>query len=209
MNLTDDGTSLILYNNIIKNRTDSKYLTNVFGVGLIDSGYNSASDPLFLNSSNPFGTDNIPGTSDDGLLLTVNSPCIDRGTANNMPQKDLIGTLRPQGNAPDIGAYEYASFAVTTIEKLNDNYSNDYIISPNPFNPNVTVYSLKENASSMSIYNSLGKMVITLNSIRDKSNICFKWDGKNSAGKKMPSGIYFARIKTSSRTDAIKLFLSR
>jgi hypothetical protein len=56
-------------------------------------------DPKFVNISNPLGADGIPFTSDDGLRLQNNSPAIDSGTYVGLPYN---------GNAPDIGAYEYS-----------------------------------------------------------------------------------------------------
>jgi hypothetical protein len=45
------------------------------------------------------------------LTLRTGSPAIDRGIATGAPATDARGTLRPQGNAIDIGAYEYCDGA--------------------------------------------------------------------------------------------------
>ncbi|MCP4351061.1 MAG: hypothetical protein GY795_36820 [Desulfobacterales bacterium] len=52
-------------------------------------------DPLFVNTEN------------DDYRLTQNSPCIDKGTADNAPATDIDGVSRPQGNSYDMGAYEF------------------------------------------------------------------------------------------------------
>jgi parallel beta-helix repeat protein len=52
-------------------------------------------DPLFVN----------PAAGD--FSLKARSPAIDKGTNAHAPATDIAGIARPQGAAPDIGAYEY------------------------------------------------------------------------------------------------------
>ncbi|MDB4961808.1 MAG: hypothetical protein JWP01_1807 [Myxococcales bacterium] len=52
-----------------------------------------------------------PATGD--LTLRPGSPAIDQGSADGAPAVDVLGTLRPQGAAIDIGAYEHCSGACT------------------------------------------------------------------------------------------------
>jgi hypothetical protein len=59
---------------------------------------NITSNPVFLN-----------GWPDVDLHLDEKSPAIDSGTAENAPLEDCEGKIRPAGNSPDIGAYEYGS----------------------------------------------------------------------------------------------------
>lgn len=49
--------------------------------------------------------DLFAGASD--LALRAGAPAIDGGSATDAPPTDIAGTLRPQGGAVDIGAYEY------------------------------------------------------------------------------------------------------
>jgi hypothetical protein len=53
-------------------------------------------NPLFVNAPVDFS-------------LKAGSPAIDKGLATLAPPTDFIGTIRPQGAAYDIGAYEYAA----------------------------------------------------------------------------------------------------
>ena len=55
-------------------------------------------------STNPL----LVNVSANNFQLTSSSPCLDAGTDVGLP-KDIIGTVIPKGNAPDIGAYEYFS----------------------------------------------------------------------------------------------------
>ncbi|HSC88348.1 MAG TPA: choice-of-anchor Q domain-containing protein [Polyangiaceae bacterium] len=57
---------------------------------------NRTGDPLFVDLA----------TGD--YRLQADSPAIDAGNEDNSPDHDLGGVPRPQGDAPDIGAFEYA-----------------------------------------------------------------------------------------------------
>lgn len=73
--------------------------SNVTGNGFVRS------DPEFVNISGE------PSTWD--FHLQAGSPCIDAGRDANAPQKDMDGTLRPQGTRVDIGAYEWKQVPLT------------------------------------------------------------------------------------------------
>ena len=79
----------ISYNNSYGNATDYynlKHTSDIVG------------DPLFVNYQND-------GTGD--YRLQSASPCRDKGTTASVPAIDFLGVTRPQGTAPDCGAYEY------------------------------------------------------------------------------------------------------
>jgi len=86
---------------------------------------------------------------------------------------------------------------------LNQNY-------PNPFNPNTIIrYSLpKQSDVNITIYNILGQEVVVL---VDKAQPAgyhqVVWEGKNSQGKPVASGIYFYRIEAGEFTDNKKMLL--
>jgi hypothetical protein len=88
--------------------------------------------------------------------------------------------------------------------KLNQNY-------PNPFNPSTTLkFDVPKNSDllELAVYNILGKKVKTLYSGGVKAgNFSYQWDGKNSAGNIMPTGVYFAILKTKNFTQTIKMML--
>ena len=62
--------------------------------------------PVFKNASDPAGPDGIYGTPDDGLQLMPGSPGVDAGVQLGYFMYDMLNVLRPQGGAPDVGAYE-------------------------------------------------------------------------------------------------------
>ena len=47
-----------------------------------------------------------PGAREPNLHLTAGSPAIDAGDPKSHPLRDISGTKRPRGRAPDAGAYE-------------------------------------------------------------------------------------------------------
>lgn len=70
---------------------------------------NSTADPLFTNSADPNGSDNIYNTSDDGLILQAASPAIDVANNTLLPSGitgDITGAARVSGAGLDLGAYE-------------------------------------------------------------------------------------------------------
>ncbi|MBU0579635.1 MAG: DUF1565 domain-containing protein, partial [Candidatus Margulisbacteria bacterium] len=86
-----DDTASQFYNSIYLyncNVRTSSLWGGYFGENVIDE------DPLFV----------APEKGD--FRLKIGSPCIDSGRNNNTLNEDIEGNLRPQGNAPDMGAYE-------------------------------------------------------------------------------------------------------
>jgi hypothetical protein len=119
---------------------------------------------------------------------------------------DINGQIR-SATSPDIGADE---FTVTTTDVT---YPSDEIPSafslaqnyPNPFNPNTTIrFALPEQASvSLKVYNLLGQEVVTLaQGNRPAAFHSIIWNGRNSAGAQIASGVYFYRMEAAGASGA-------
>ncbi len=81
---------------------------------------------------------------------------------------------------------------------------------PNPFNPTTTIsYQLPEQSDvELSIYNLKGEKIITLDKgTKEKGKYSVVWNGLDKNGKKVPSGVYFYRIKAGKFTAAKKMIL--
>lgn len=81
---------------------------------------------------------------------------------------------------------------------------------PNPFNPSTIIQFeiAKSEQATLDIYDVSGKKVICLlNQYIEKGKIELSWDGRNSVGQPLPSGIYFARLKADSGTFSQKMTL--
>ncbi|MHC4265924.1 MAG: S8 family serine peptidase, partial [Planctomycetota bacterium] len=74
--------------------------------GTLSGNNNIDLDPLFRD---PNGIDEIPGTIDDNLRLSPESPCIDAADPQYIPQSatDLDGKPRIFNDRIDMGAYEF------------------------------------------------------------------------------------------------------
>ena len=81
---------------------------------------------------------------------------------------------------------------------------------PNPFNPSTTIrYSIVEPGNvSIKIYDVLGREVKTIvNEIKTAGTYSSKWNGNDSFGNKVSSGIYFYRMESGSFVEAKKMIL--
>ncbi len=98
-----------------------------------------------------------------------------------------------------------AGFGVPATPSLHQNY-------PNPFNPATTIrYDLTQDGPvSLKIYNVLGQEVTTL--IDDPRPAGFwsvEWDGRDTAGNSVASGVYIYRLETSGFSESRKLVIVR
>ncbi|HRS52891.1 MAG TPA: right-handed parallel beta-helix repeat-containing protein [Candidatus Marinimicrobia bacterium] len=102
-------------------------------------------------------------------------------------------------NTPPIS--DEASVAVLPSEyRLLNNY-------PNPFNPSTTIaYDLQEESYViLTIYDIVGREIIRLvDNIQPAGSLKVIWDGKDSFGQIVPSGIYLYSLKTTSGFNATK-----
>ena len=83
---------------------------------------------------------------------------------------------------------------------------------PNPFNPSTTIsYELIGSSNvSISIYNVMGQNIATLvNEFKASVSYSVVWDGMNSNGVEMPSGVYLMKLDTDANSITNKLSLLR
>jgi hypothetical protein len=81
---------------------------------------------------------------------------------------------------------------------------------PNPFNPTTTInFSIpKSGLVKLIIYNMLGQQIRTLvDKVVNIGNMSATWDGKDSRGMTVSSGIYLYRLTAGSFTAAHKMIL--
>jgi len=110
------------------------------------------------------------------------------------------------------GAIELASgiyklvatkLSVPVVFELSQNY-------PNPFNP-VTKISFAvpvETNVELSVYNVLGQKVRTLaNETKKPGYYSVVWDGKDSKGESLPSGVYFYKMTADGFSSTMKMIL--
>jgi FlgD Ig-like domain len=102
---------------------------------------------------------------------------------------------------PDADADESVIDAASVT--LNGNY-------PNPFNPTTRIdYTLQESTNiNLAVYDVSGRLVKTLYNGVQASGTHFEiWDGTDTNGTAIASGIYFSRISHSTGVDTNKMLL--
>lgn len=83
---------------------------------------------------------------------------------------------------------------------------------PNPFNPStqISFYLPESQEVKLSIYNLTGQLIETLSSGKVPAGIqSVTWNGKNSKGIIVPSGIYLYQLTTGSTTWTRKMILTK
>jgi len=81
---------------------------------------------------------------------------------------------------------------------------------PNPFNPKTVIkYRIQKNSDiHLDIYNQSGQAIRSLVSAYMQPGLYNAiWDGRNSKGWSMPSGVYIARLKFGLQVKSIKMVL--
>ena len=168
--------------------------------GWIGQG-NIGADPLFVDSTD--------------FQLQEGSPCIDAGTAFFIWEGDTLINLPDtsyEGNAPDMGAFEFGVVSISQIEylvperfALHQNY-------PNPFNPVTTLrYDLPERSDVVvMVYDILGRGVRTLvRGVEEPGFRSVTWDGTNDLGEQVSAGVYLYRLQVVDFIQSRKMILLR
>jgi hypothetical protein len=157
---------------------------------------NSNGETLWTKTYGGLGKDSafsVQQTSDQGYILTGTTRCFGPGNASVW----LIKT------APDICIEE-------TEPSRKDNFNS--WIEPNPFFDKTSIKYNLSNSSNVQImiYNLTGKEIRTL--VKDKQNAgknAVTWDGKDNSNKKVPNGIYFARLLAGDKCINLRLIKIR
>ncbi len=191
------------YNHILINNLSYKPISS-------DTAYIDISKNTLSNNSFNLG---INITDNDFISLDISELTAPRKPDGSLPD---INFMRPAkgsklidagkdigfnfiGTAPDIGALETD---YTTDVKFNENKPIDFELYqnyPNPFNSETMIsYFLPERSNvTLSIYNSIGKKVITLvNELKEAGKHTLKFSSQKF---NLSSGIYFYELKTDNK----------
>jgi len=107
---------------------------------------------------------------------------------------------------PDFLAEKLLTENIPQTFELSQNF-------PNPFNPTTTIrYGLPhEERVTLRIYNILGEEVVTL--VNDEMKTAgfhvAVWDGRNSSGRYVASGVFVYQLKAGERTIAKKMAFAK
>ena len=83
---------------------------------------------------------------------------------------------------------------------------------PNPFNPTTTIrYAIRDRSKvRLTIYNSLGQEIrMLVNEIQGSGYKQINWDGKDSRGNAVSSGLYLYRLQAGDFIQTKKMLLMK
>ncbi|MFQ5708509.1 MAG: FG-GAP-like repeat-containing protein [bacterium] len=118
----------------------------------------------------------------------------------------------------DKNMFEDTRTIVTSSGRANDALPEGFELQqnlPNPFNPTTTIrYNIPELQNSsmvkLTIYNTLGQKIRTLVNEKQAAGVySVKWDGKDSTGLQVASGVYVYRLRLDHFVQSKKMILLR
>ena len=121
---------------------------------------------------------------------------------------DMDGTTGYHGPASvifSITGDDGGSPSIPKVTKLGNSF-------PNPFNPNTTIRYQLENPGNVKIdiYNQRGQMVRSFERSHDAAgHYQISWDGRDSSGKALASGVYLYRMTSGSYSATKKMVLKK
>ncbi|MBI4722807.1 MAG: ASPIC/UnbV domain-containing protein, partial [Candidatus Stahlbacteria bacterium] len=139
------------------------------------------------------------GTHTQVDTLEVRWPCgrVERET--NIPADQIITRIE---NWTGVEEQKGSSYLPTI---LFQNWPNPFI-----FKTNITFQLPIEDKVILNIYNLIGRLVMPLlNNNRLKGVHTIEWDGKDEAGNKVPTGIYFYRLQVGNFSATKRTILMR
>jgi len=100
-----------------------------------------------------------------------------------------------------------ANFSMTGVDNRGTTHASSYRLFqnyPNPFNPSTTItYEIpREEHVAINVYNVNGQLVrVLVDAIKSGGRHRVEWDGKNTSGQSVTSGVYFYRLRAG---DVVK-----
>ncbi|MCD4732269.1 MAG: T9SS type A sorting domain-containing protein, partial [Bacteroidales bacterium] len=153
--------------------------------------------------------DPIAGIVEPGGSQTIQVTC----NGSILPLGDYEGTIMVTSNDPDFAAIEIpVYFHVDFASEINQFTSNEIQVVnyPNPFSYQTTfdIYLPSSAFVELEIYNFNGQKIHTIMNDKFPAGIqSVRWQGNNSKGSKVKSGIYFYRLRIGKFTVIRKLIL--
>ena len=171
----------------------------------------SHSDQIFWLAENLSTSPMFVDSIQNDYRLGSGSPCIDAGDQdrkfyyNTGNDSLLIPVLVFQGEAPDLGAFEYNDPAIVVNESR---YPNKFSLDqnyPNPFNPHTTIqYTLPHRVQvRLEIFDILGQRVqVVFDQVQNAGAHTIRY--QNST---LPTGIYYYRLSGPGYSAVRKMIL--
>jgi len=157
--------------------------------------------------------DSNPCASETDISLIAGSNCIDAAMPIGLTE-DFSGCPVPQGDAPDIGAWEYPRPA-PVLNPAAENFSSHIHsakVWPNPFNPKTQISFFLDNPQiiDLVIFDLKGATVRHLfRGYLEAGPQAFTWNGHDDSGRSLASGIYHGVIIGNGQKTVTKMVLIR
>jgi len=152
-------------------------------------------------------------TGSESLEIDFNRrPFISRLVSLGIVNQDILAAVTTYSNITGRGFRGFATIHLSSsslagsVVKLDQN-------SPNPFNPRTTIKYATSKAGhvTLRIYNVQGALVKTLADKHvEAGQHEASWDGRNSAGQTVSSGVYYAKaFSQGGNSDVMKMVLAK
>ena len=186
--------------------TSVKFIRTTDGLSMESNGYVGAFE-MTLNHNEDFSLNLVSKT----VLEGVSAYHTDGNMTRLVVVTPIDGEIFETNNEFTISEV----VSVNSQDYINSEIVQSYVLAtnyPNPFNPSTTIsYELVGDSHvNIAIYNIMGQEVLTLvNDFRSTGSYSVVWNGTNSNGTEMPSGVYFMKLDTKSHSISNKLSLLR
>lgn len=198
----ETGSTFAGVNNIIVFNAsgDNTQYGTMFGGGASSLTYSCISQDM-PGIGNINDTPMFVNATIDDYHLSYGSPCIDAGDPASPPD--------PDGTRADMGALYFDQVGIGGTGDPVSMFEM-YPVSPNPFSAIVNIaYSLPHDGNvRIIVYDIMGRKVVAVTDRYSTSGFYSEvWDGRNTAGQKVESGIYFCRCEFDGAAQSKQLIL--
>ena len=182
----------------------------------IPEGLDAVTEAIYeLNIKNEDGTSEknsvtVNQSANQGSFFSISSVSLSPGSNCSVILRDVVGPSS-SGSFVVFDAIQFTPVSAGSDLDNNTVINNSILIKsirPNPFNGRASIgyhTAFKEDIT-ISIFNKLGQKIIHTKSPKHPIGYhTFVWDGKNSLGQEIPSGVYFFSIASSSERSTKKL----
>jgi hypothetical protein len=160
----------------------------------------------------------MPTKSSYLLQTSVLSAGGSPGTSTNFGANGTLGQPTPIGVGSAADKTLYAGFwgkfwlLVPVADALAPEVFNNEVFQnfPNPFNPSTAIeYTVaKESPVELTVFNVKGEKVTMLtNEIKSPGKYTVTWDGRDSFGREVSSGVYFYRLTIDDYHSTKKMLM--
>ena len=153
----------------------------------------------------------IAGAAPGNYTLFVDAPGF--SSSSSMAAKPSYGTDAKGAAQGALGVDFSLSTVVTSVEETQPLVPSGYALEqnyPNPFNPTTQILFSLPNTErvTLTIYNLLGqKMAMLADGLMAAGSHVVTWNGRDSRGVQLPSGVYFYRLESPSFTAARRMLM--